>query len=84
MVEAEAVAQLRHPNVVQVYEVAASTPGRPYLTMEYVEDGTLADRLAAGTHFTPKTAARTPGRPAGRRRSRPRQFFFFTGAGSST
>jgi tetratricopeptide (TPR) repeat protein len=45
--EAEAVAQLGHPNVVQIYEVGESD-GRPFLALEFVPGGTLADRLAAG------------------------------------
>jgi serine/threonine-protein kinase len=44
--EAEAVAALRHPNIVQVHD-AGEVTGRPYFTMEYVEGGTLAQRLAA-------------------------------------
>ncbi len=43
--EAEAVAGLRHPNIVQVYDVR-DCDGRPYFTMEYVEGGSLAHRLA--------------------------------------
>jgi serine/threonine-protein kinase len=43
--EAEAVARLRHPNVVQVYDVGEAD-GRPYFTMEYVEGGSLARKLA--------------------------------------
>src|SRR5262249_19340223 len=43
--EAEAVAALRHPNVVQVYD-SGEAGGRPYFTMEFVEGGTLADKLA--------------------------------------
>ena len=42
--EAEAVAGLRHPNIVQVYE-AGDVEGRPYFTMEIVEGGSLAERL---------------------------------------
>lgn len=41
--EAEVLARLRHPNVVQVYD-AAEQEGRPFLAMEYVEGGTLSDR----------------------------------------
>jgi serine/threonine-protein kinase len=43
--EAEAVAALRHPNVVQIYDIGDSD-GRPYFTMEFVEGGSLAQRLA--------------------------------------
>ena len=45
--EAEAVARLQHPNVVHVYEVGEQG-GCPYLLMEYVDGGTLADRLGRG------------------------------------
>ena len=44
-VEAEAVAKLRHPNIVQVFDVGESA-GRPFLALELLEGGTLADRLA--------------------------------------
>ncbi len=44
MREAEAVAALRHPNIVQVYDVG-ELDGLPYFTMEYVEGGTLARKL---------------------------------------
>src|SRR6516165_5721795 len=43
--EAEAVAALRHPNLVQVYD-AGDWTGRPYFTMELIEGGSLAQRLA--------------------------------------
>jgi serine/threonine-protein kinase len=45
MREAEAVAALRHEHIVQVYDVG-DFDGSPYFTMEYVEGGTLAERLA--------------------------------------
>jgi serine/threonine-protein kinase len=43
--EAEAVAALRHPNVVQIHDVGESD-GRPYFTMEFVDGGSLAQKLA--------------------------------------
>jgi serine/threonine-protein kinase len=42
--EAEAVAGLRHGNIVQVYDVG-DVDGRPYFTMELVEGGNLADQI---------------------------------------
>jgi hypothetical protein len=53
--EAEAVAALRHPNIVQVHDVGESD-GRPYFTMEYVEGGSLAQKLA-GTPQPAREAA---------------------------
>jgi serine/threonine-protein kinase len=45
--EAEAVARLRHPNIVQVYEVGEHQ-GQPYLSLEWVDGGSLAQKTAAG------------------------------------
>jgi formylglycine-generating enzyme required for sulfatase activity/predicted Ser/Thr protein kinase len=42
--EAEAIALLGHPNIVQVYEVGEHD-GVPFFALEYVEGGTLARRL---------------------------------------
>jgi serine/threonine-protein kinase len=42
--EAQAVAGLRHANIVQVYDVG-DVDGRPYFTMELVEGGDLADQI---------------------------------------
>ena len=44
--EAEAVAALAHPNIVQVYDTGDAA-GRNYFTMEIIEGGTLAQKLAA-------------------------------------
>jgi serine/threonine-protein kinase len=43
--EAEAVAALRHANIVQVHDVG-DHEGQPYFTMEFVEGGSLAHKLA--------------------------------------
>jgi WD40 repeat protein len=43
-IEAEAVARLAHPNIVQIYEVGEQA-GRPYCALEYVDGGTLGARV---------------------------------------
>jgi WD40 repeat protein len=53
--EAEAVARLQHPNVVQVFE-AGEFQGQPYFTMELVRGESLARRLA-GRPQSPRPAA---------------------------
>ena len=42
--EAEVIARLQHPNLIQIYEVG-TVAGRPFFSMEYVPDGTLEARL---------------------------------------
>lgn len=54
--EVETVATLQHPNIVQIYAVGESG-GLPYCALEYVEGGTLADRIGAGG-MDPREAAR--------------------------
>jgi WD40 repeat protein len=55
-VEAEAVASLRHPNVVGVYEYG-ECDGQPFFALEYVGGGTLADRLERDGRLAPRVAA---------------------------
>src|SRR5260370_15440039 len=54
--EAEAVAGLRHPNIVHVYDVS-DLEGRPYFTMEFVEGGSLGQQLAGTPHPARQAAA---------------------------
>jgi serine/threonine protein kinase/WD40 repeat protein len=54
--EGEIVARLRHPNIVQIYEVGTEK-GRPYLALEVVEGGSLSAALKA-TPLPPPDAAR--------------------------
>jgi eukaryotic-like serine/threonine-protein kinase len=42
--EAEAVARLQHPNIVQIFEVGEHN-GQPWFALEFVAGGSLADRL---------------------------------------
>jgi len=53
--ESDILARLRHPNIVQVHEVGEHR-GRPFFTMEYVEGGSLAAKLA-GAPLPARTAA---------------------------
>jgi WD40 repeat protein/serine/threonine protein kinase len=56
LIEAEAVARLHDPNIVQVYQVG-DQDGRPFLALEFVEGGSLVERLD-GTPVPPRLAAR--------------------------
>ncbi len=54
--EAEVVAQLQHPHIVQIHEVG-DAKGWPYLALEFV-DGTSLDRVIAGKPQPIEAAAR--------------------------
>jgi serine/threonine protein kinase len=56
LAEAETVARLQHPNIVQIHAYGEHG-GRPYLELEYVAGGSLAERLS-GTPQPPRDAAR--------------------------
>ena len=58
--EAETEAGLRHANIVQVYE-AGDLDGRPYFTMEFVEGGSLAQKLAGAPQSARPAAALVAG-----------------------
>ncbi|MFH0765331.1 MAG: serine/threonine-protein kinase, partial [Calditrichota bacterium] len=45
--EGKAIAQVNHPNVVKIFE-QGEIDGTLYLALEWVEGGTLADRIQAG------------------------------------
>src|SRR5262249_53682004 len=61
--EAEAVARLQHPNIVQIYEVGEAG-GLPFFALEFVEGGARAPRLA-GQALPPRHAARLAAALAG-------------------
>jgi serine/threonine protein kinase len=56
LVEAEVVARLRHPHVVQVYEFGR-TEDQPYFVLEFVGGASLAGKLKAEGQFVPRGAA---------------------------
>ncbi len=54
--EAEAIARLQHPNIVQIHEIGEHD-GLTYLALEFVDGGTLEARIN-GTPQSPTPAAR--------------------------
>ena len=53
--EAKAAAALNHPNIAQIYQIDEAVPEgspgddvRPYIAMEFIEGGTLEDRIKSG------------------------------------
>ena len=55
--EAKAVADLNHPNVVQVFTVDTHE-GRPYFAMEYVEGESLTELIHTAKRVDPKRAVK--------------------------
>ncbi len=43
--EARTVAQLNHPNIVQIYDVGTAPDGQPYIAMQYIDGGSLRESL---------------------------------------
>jgi WD40 repeat protein len=55
-IEAQALARLQHPNIVQIYEISEYS-GRPFFSLEFCAGGSLEGRLN-GQPVTPAEAAR--------------------------
>ena len=45
--EARTAARLDHTHIVQVYEISSTPDERPYIAMQYIEGGSLKDKLVA-------------------------------------
>lgn len=56
LTEAEAVAALQHPNIVQIHEIGRHN-GLPYFTLEFMDGGSLTDRVKEHP-LPPREAAR--------------------------
>lgn len=63
LAEAEVIASIRHPHVVQVFEYGEHD-GLPYLVMEYCGGGTLAERLKERKQLPVAEAAELVGKLA--------------------
>jgi serine/threonine protein kinase len=56
--EAQAVACLRHPNVISVYDCSVNDSGQPYIVMDYIVGESLSDIIKRNNHVEPKRAVR--------------------------
>jgi tRNA A-37 threonylcarbamoyl transferase component Bud32 len=54
--EARAVAEIRHPNVIQVFD-SGEADGHPFMAMECMDGGSLSQRLRAAGRLAPRAAA---------------------------
>ena len=54
--EAEIMSELRHPNIVQIFDFNATAEGRPYFVMEYLSGRDL--EAVSYTHLTLPTTER--------------------------
>src|SRR5439155_11181340 len=54
--EAQAVAALQHPHIVQIFEIGEAN-GHPYLALEFVDGGSLAEHLSGGQPWPARPAA---------------------------
>jgi eukaryotic-like serine/threonine-protein kinase len=55
--EAQAVAALAHPNIVQLFDYGEEA-GRPYIVFEYLPGGSLEERLGSARRFPDEETAR--------------------------
>ena len=55
--EKRLLASLNHPSLVTLFDAQLSPSGRSYLVMEYIDGGTLADRIGIGRISTLDAAA---------------------------
>lgn len=55
MREANVIGSMRHPNIVMVFDIDVTTADSPYISMEYIEGGSLAQRLDGGARLAPAT-----------------------------
>jgi tetratricopeptide (TPR) repeat protein len=57
-IEARSAARLRHPGIVGIHEVGVEGQSRHYLVMDFIEGGSLADRIEDQGPYPPVEAAR--------------------------